>query len=138
MPIIEAKKIYISAIALINDENEILIGKRPMHGFLPNKWEFPGGKIEKNEYPEQAIIREAKEEIGINLSKSCLAPLSFSTYKYDEFFVILLLYIARRWKGNPRSKAHSELKWVKPHDLIYYKMPPANNYLVASLKDLLI
>ena len=138
MPIIEVKKKYISAIALINDENEILIGKRPKHGFLPNIWEFPGGKIKKNECPEHAIIREVKEEIDINLSKSCIAPISFSTYDYDDFFIIILLYIARRWKGNPKPKAHSELKWVKPYDLMNYEMPPANNYLVASLKDLLV
>ena len=92
MQIIEVKKIFVSTIALINCENEILICKRPMHGFLPSKWEFPGGKIHKNEYPEHAIIREAKEEIGINLTESCLAPLSFATYKYDNFFIILLLF----------------------------------------------
>ena len=138
MQIIEVKKIFVSTIALINCENEILICKRPMHGFLPSKWEFPGGKIHKNEYPEHAIIREAKEEIGINLTESCLAPLSFATYKYDDFFIVLLLYIARSWKGTPKPIIHPELKWVKVHDLKKYDMPPANNYLVASLQDLLI
>ena len=138
MQITEVKKTYVSAIALINDENEILIGKRPVNGFLPGNWEFPGGKIKKSECPELAIIRETKEEIGINLTKSCLAPLSFSTHQYNDFFIILLLYVARRWEGNPKPKTHAELRWVKANDLKKYNMPPANNYLVASLQDLLI
>ena len=138
MQITEVKKTYVSAIALINDENEILIGKRPMNGFLAGNWEFPGGKIKKSESPELAVIRETKEEIGINLTKSCLAPLSFSTYQYNDFFIILLLYVARRWEGNSKPKTHTELKWVKANDLKKYNMPPANNYLIASLQDLLI
>ncbi len=137
MPIIEVKKKFVSALALIDDDNNVLIGKRPINSFLPGYWEFPGGKIQENECPEEAIIREAKEEIGIDVTNSCLAPLSFSTHKYEKFFLILLLYIARVWKGNPKSKIHSELKWVKVNDLRKFKMPPANNYLISYLQDLL-
>ena len=138
MQIIEAKKIFVSVIALVNDENEILIGKRPSKNPFPGLWEFPGGKIKENENPEQAIIREAKEEVGINLTKSCIAPLSFATYKHKNDDIILLLYIARKWKKNPINKIHSKLLWVKPSELRKFKMPPANNYLIASILDILI
>ena len=138
MQIIEAKKIFVSVIALVNDENEILIGKRPSKNPFPGLWEFPGGKIKENENPEQAIIREAKEELGINLTKSCIAPLSFATYKYKNDNIILLLYIARKWENHPINKIHSKLLWVKPNQLRKFKMPPANNFLIASIQDILI
>ena len=138
MPIIEVKKVFVSLIALVNDENEVLIGKRPSKNSFPGLWEFPGGKIKDDENAEQAIIRETKEEIGINLTKSCLAPLSFATYKYSEDEIILLLYIARKWKNYPVNKIHSKLLWVKPNKLRNFEMPPANNYLISSIQDILI
>ena len=138
MPIIEANKVFVSLIALVNEENELLIGKRTSKNSFPGLWEFPGGKIQDNENPEEAIIREAKEEIGINLTKSCLAPLSFSTYKYREDEIILLLYIARKWENYPVKKIHSKLLWVKANELRNFEMPPANNYLIASIQDILI
>ena len=138
MPIIEVKKVFVSLIALVNDENEVLIGKRPAIKNFPELWEFPGGKIKDNENPEQAIIREAEEEIGINLTKSCLAPLSFTTYKYRKDEIILLLYIARKWENYPVKKIHSKLLWVKPNELRNFEMPPANNYLIASIQDILV
>ncbi len=138
MPIIEVKKVFVSLIALVNNENEVLIGKRPAKNNFPELWEFPGGKIKNNENPEQAIIREAKEEIGINLTKSCLAPLSFSTYKYREDEIILLLYIARKWQNYPEKKRHSNLVCLKANELRNFEMQPANNYLIACIQVILI
>ena len=138
MPIIEVKKVFVSLIALVNNENEVLIGKRPAIKNFPELWELPGGKIKDNENPEQAIIREAEEEIGINLTKSCLAPLSFTTYKYGKDEIILLLYIARKWENYPVKKIHSKLLWVKPNELRNFEMPPANNYLISSIQDILM
>ena len=135
---IEPKINLISAVSLINDENKVLIGKRPIVKRFPLFWEFPGGKVESNETPEEAIIREAREEININLEYNCLAPLTFSTYKESDLEIILLLYVARIWTLEPKAIYHSEIKWVKPQNLRQYKMPPANNILISSLQDLLI
>ena len=134
----EPKINLVTIISLIDDENRVLIGKRPNVINFPLLWEFPGGKVEKNETPEQTIIRESKEEININLDNKCLAPLTFSTYKDNDCETIVLLYIARIWKLQPKPIYHSEIKWVKPKDLRQYKMPPANDYLISSLQDLLI
>ena len=128
----------ISIISLIDDENKILIGKRPKVKSFPFHWEFPGGKVKSYETPEEAIIREAKEEIDINLDQSCIAPLTFTTYIDDNLKIILLLYVARIWKLEPRAKFHSEIKWVKPQTLRQFLMPPANSHLISSIQDLLI
>ena len=138
MQIIEVKNILVSTIALIDDENKILIGKRPVGKTFENLWEFPGGKVKKNETLEQALIREIKEEININLSKNCIAPLVFSTYKSENINIVILLFISRKWNLDPICKIHSELRWVKANNLNKYNMPPANKYLVTSLQDLLL
>ena len=138
MQITEVKNIFVSVLALINEENEVLIGERPnLANSFPNYWEFPGGKIKRNESPQDAIIREAKEEIDIDIIRNCIAPLSFSTHFDRGLNTILLLYIARKWERHPLPKFHSRLLWVNVNKLRSYKMPPANNYLVASLQDLL-
>ena len=138
MQIIEVKNILVSTIALIDDENKILIGKRPVGKTFENLWEFPGGKVKKNETVEQALIRETKEEINIDLSKNCIAPLVFSTYKSENINIIILLFISRKWNLDPICKAHIELRWVKANNLNSYNMPPANKFLVTSLQDLLL
>jgi len=138
MQIIEVKNQLVSTIALIDDENKILIGKRPVGKVFENLWEFPGGKVKKNETVEQALIRETKEEINIDLSKNCIAPLFFSTYKYEDINIIILLFISRKWNLEPICKFHNELRWVKANDLNKYNMPPANKFLVTSLQDLLL
>ena len=129
-------KIVVS-IALINDVNEILLSKRPENKHLGGLWEFPGGKVETNEVPEQALIREIKEELSIDINNKCIAPLSFSEFDYKEFQLLLLLYVCRRWEGEPRSMENNELKWVKPNMLRKYKMPPADDSLIYCIQDLI-
>ena len=128
-------KIVVS-IVLINKFNEILLSKRPKNKHLGGYWEFPGGKIEANESPEQALIREIKEEINIDINNKCIAPLSFSEFDYKEFQLLLLLYVCRRWEGKPMSMENNELKWVKPNLLRKYKMPPADDSLIYCVQDL--
>ena len=138
MQIIEVKNQLVSTIALIDDENKILIGKRPEGKNFEKLWEFPGGKVKKNETLEQALIRETKEEINVNLKMNCIAPLAFSTYYNQHINIIILLFISRKWDLEPVCKFHSELKWVKANDLNKYDMPPANKPLVSSLQDLFL
>ena len=138
MQIIEVRNQLVSTIALIDDENKILIGRRPVGKAFENLWEFPGGKVKKNETVQQALIRETKEEINIDLSKNCIAPLAFSTYKSNNINFIILLFISRKWNLDPICKVHTELRWVKVNKLNDYNMPPANKFLVTSLQDLLL
>tara|TARA_Y100000589_G_scaffold287957_1_gene289063 strand:+ start:247 stop:663 length:417 start_codon:yes stop_codon:yes gene_type:complete len=138
MQIIEVKNQLVSIIALIDDENKILIGKRPEGKNFEKLWEFPGGKVKKNETVEQALIRETKEEINVNLKMNCIAPLAFSTYYNQDINIIILLFISRKWDLEPVCKFHSELKWVKANDLNKYDMPPANKPLVSNLQDLFL
>ena len=138
MQIIEVKNLLVSTIALIDDENKILIGKRPVGKIFENLWEFPGGKVKKNETVEQGLIRETKEEINVDLSMNCIAPLVFSTYKKQNINIIILLFISRKWDLEPICKFHSELRWVEANGLNKYKMPPANKPLVSSLQDLFL
>ena len=138
MPIIDHKNLKIVvSIALINNENEILLSKRPEKKHLSGFWEFPGGKVEEGETPEKALIREVKEELNIDINNKCIAPLSFSEFSYKEFQLLLLLYICRRWDGNPTSMENNQLEWVKPNMLRKYKMPAADDSLIYCLQDLL-
>ena len=137
MQIIDRKNLKIVvSIALINDEDEILLSKRPGKKHLSGFWEFPGGKVEKGETPEKALIREIKEELNININNKCIAPLSFSEFDYKDFQLLLLLYICRRWDGHPMPMENNKLRWVKPNMLRKYKMPPADDALIYSLQDL--
>ena len=138
MQIIEVNNQLVSTIALIDDENKVLIGKRPVGKVFENFWEFPGGKVKKNETVEQALIRETKEEVNVDLSKNCVAPLAFSTYKSQNINIIILLFISRKWNLDPISRVHTELRWVKANNLNQYNMPPANKFLVTSIQDLLL
>ena len=128
-------KIVVS-IALINHANEILLSKRPENKHLSGFWEFPGGKVETGEMPEFALIREIKEELNIDINDKCIAPLSFSEFDYEEFQLLLLLYVCRRWEGEPKSMENNELRWVKPNMLRKYKMPPADDSLIYCVQDL--
>ena len=137
MPIIDHKNLKIVvSIALINNENEILLSKRPKKKHLSGFWEFPGGKVEEGETPEKALIREVKEELNIDINNKCIAPLSFSEFDYNSFQLLLLLYICRRWDGVPMSMENNKLEWVKPNMLRDYKMPPADDALIYCLQDL--
>ena len=124
------------SIALIDNHDQILISKRPEKKHLSGYWEFPGGKVEKNETPENAIIREVKEELNVNINNKCIAPLSFSEFNYKKFQLLLLLYVCRRWEGEPTSMEKNEIKWVKANMLRHFKMPPADDSLIYSLQDL--
>ena len=137
MQIIDHKNLKIVvSIALINNENEILLSKRPKKKHLSGFWEFPGGKVEEGETPEKALIREVKEELNIDINNKCIAPLSFSEFDYNNFQLLLLLYICRRWDGVPMSMENNKLEWVKPNMLRDYKMPPADDALIYCLQDL--
>ena len=137
MQIIDHKNLKIVvSIALINNENEILLSKRPEKKHLSGFWEFPGGKVEEGETPEKALVREVKEELNIDINNKCIAPLSFSEFDYNNFQLLLLLYICRRWDGVPMSMENNKLEWVKPNMLRDYKMPPADDALIYCLQDL--
>ena len=138
MQIIDHKNLVIVAsIALIDTNDQILIAKRPNKKHLSGFWEFPGGKVEKGESPEYALIREVKEELNIDINNKCIAPLTFSEFDYKKFHLLLLLYVCRRWEGEPMSMEKNEIKWVKANTLRQYKMPPADDSLIYSLQDLL-
>jgi 8-oxo-dGTP diphosphatase len=129
--------VIVASIAIIDANDQILIAKRPNKKHLSGFWEFPGGKVEKGESPEYALIREVKEELNIDINNKCIAPLTFSEFNYEKFHLLLLLYVCRRWEGEPMSMEKNEIKWVKANTLRQYKMPPADDSLIYSLQDLL-
>ena len=129
--------IFVSAVAMIDVDSRILISNRKNRKQLSNYWEFPGGKIENNETPDACLIRELKEEINVDLSKSCIAPIGFSTSSYSEFDITLLLYICRKWIGTPIPLEGNDIKWIAPKDLKLHKMPEANSSLIPILLDLI-
>ena len=129
--------VLVVAVALIDVDGRVLIAKRPEGKKLAGLWEFPGGKVELGERPEQALIRELKEELGIDVKESCLAPFVFASHAYDSFHLLMPLYLCRRWDGVVAAREHDALAWVKPNKLSDYPMPPADEPLVAWLRDLL-
>ena len=129
--------VLVSAVALIDVEDRILISQRPQHKSMGGLWEFPGGKIETSETPENAIIRELKEELDIDVSESCLAPLTFASHCYDNFHLVMFLYICRVWNGIPVPKEKQKIKWVAPSKLNEYPMPPADKPLIPLLNEFL-
>lgn len=129
------KILLVSAVALIDRDGRVLLAKRPKHKFLGGLWEFPGGKVEDSETPEAALIRELREELEIDTWESCLAPLTFASHGYDDFHLLMPLFVCRKWKGIPRSAEHQTLSWVSPRELSSYPMPPADRPLVHILKD---
>ena len=129
--------VLVVAVALIDADGRVLLAKRPKGKNLSGLWEFPGGKIEPGEKPEAALIRELKEELAIDVSESCLAPLTFASHAYEDFHLLMPLYICRRWTGNVVSAEGQELKWVRALDLRNYPMPPADKPLIPHLQELL-
>jgi 8-oxo-dGTP diphosphatase len=129
--------LLVVAVALIDADGRLLISKRPEGKSLGGLWEFPGGKLEAGERPETALIRELKEELGIDVSESCLAPLTFASHTYDEFHLLMPLYVCRRWKGLVTAMENQDIKWVRAHDLRHYAMPPADLPLIPHLEALL-
>ena len=129
--------ILVVAVALIDADGRVLIAQRPEGKQLAGLWEFPGGKVDPGERPEQALIRELNEELGINVSEACLAPFVFASHAYDSFHLLMPLYLCRRWQGVVVNREHAALAWVKPNRLSDYPMPPADAPLVAYLRDFL-
>jgi len=129
--------VLVVAVALIDVDGRVLIAKRPEGKQLAGLWEFPGGKVEPGERPEAALIRELREELGIEVTESCLAPFVFASHAYPDFHLLMPLYLCRRWSGVVVAHEHSALAWVKPAKLADYQMPPADAPLVAWLRDLL-
>ena len=129
--------IFVSAVAMIDVDCRILISNRKNKNQFSNCWEFPGGKIENNETPDACLIRELKEEINVDVSMSCIAPIGFSTSSYSEFDITLLLYICRKWIGTPIPLEGNDIKWIAPKELKLHKMPEANSSLIPILLDLI-
>ena len=131
------KIVLVAAVALVDADGRVLIAKRPEDKQLGGLWEFPGGKVEPGERPETALIRELKEELSIDVTESCLAPLTFASHAYENFHLLMPLYVCRRWKGMALGAEGQELAWVRPLKLRDYAMPPADIPLIAHLIDLL-
>jgi 8-oxo-dGTP diphosphatase len=131
------KILLVAACALIDVDGRVLIGKRPAGKSLGGLWEFPGGKVEPGETPEACLIRELEEELGIQVAKACLAPFVFASHGYEDFHLLMPLYLCRRWEGFARPLAHESLAWVRPERMGDYPMPPADEPLVGWLRDLL-
>lgn len=131
------KILLVVACALVDTDGRVLIAQRPKGKSLAGLWEFPGGKIEPGETPEETLVRELKEELGIDTQVACLAPLTFASHSYDDFHLLMPLYVCRRFTGIPQPLEAQALKWVKPNKLRDYPMPPADAPLIPFLIDLL-
>ncbi|TAH64600.1 MAG: 8-oxo-dGTP diphosphatase MutT [Rhodopseudomonas palustris] len=132
------KLLLVVAVALIDADNRVLIAQRPEGKQLAGLWEFPGGKLDAGERPEQALIRELQEELGIEVKEACLAPLTFASHAYDDFHLLMPLYICRRWQGTVTAREGQNLAWVRANKLRDYPMPPADIPLIPPLIDLLM
>ena len=131
------KLVLVAACALIDTDGRVLLSERPAGKQLAGLWEFPGGKIEAGERPEETLIRELKEELGIVVREPCLAPLTFASHAYPDFHLLMPLYVCRRWEGIPAPQEGQKLAWVRPNKLRDYKMPPADEPLIAHLMALI-
>ena len=134
----EIKLTLVVACALVDVDNRVLITQRPQGKALAGLWEFPGGKLEAGERPEASLIRELQEEIGITVKEACLAPLTFASHTYDDFHLLMPLYICRRWEGQAVPREGQNLAWVRPNKLRDYPMPAADIPLIPHLIDLLM
>jgi 8-oxo-dGTP diphosphatase len=128
--------VLVAACALIDPDGRVLITRRPPGKPMAGLWEFPGGKVEANERPEDSLIREMKEELDIDVQESCLAPLTFASHAYEDFHLLMPLYVCRRWGGTVAAREGQEIKWVRPRQLKDFAMPPADKPLIPHLVEL--
>jgi 8-oxo-dGTP diphosphatase len=131
------KLLLVVAAALVDVDRRVLLAQRPKGKKLEGLWEFPGGKVDAGERPEDALIRELGEELGIAVKAACLAPLTFASHSYDDFHLLMPLYVCRKWEGFVQPLDGQTLKWVRPNDMRAYPMPPADEPLIPHLVDLL-
>jgi 8-oxo-dGTP diphosphatase len=129
--------LLVAAVALIDADGRVLLARRPEGKPMAGLWEFPGGKLRAGETPEAALIRELREELGIDVAAACLAPFAFASHAYDRFHLLMPLYLCRRWKGRPKPREGQTLSWVRPERLADYPMPEADRPLVPLLRDFL-
>lgn len=131
------KILLVAACALVDADGRVLLAQRPKGKSMEGLWEFPGGKVEEGETPEETLVRELREELGIETKVACLAPLSFASHSYEKFHLLMPLYVCRRFEGTPRGVEGQALAWVRPQKLRDYPMPPADEPLIPALQDLL-
>jgi 8-oxo-dGTP diphosphatase len=136
-PLPPVKTVWVSAVALVDADGRVLLAQRPAGKSMVGLWEFPGGKIEEDESPEQALVRELKEELGIDTSGSCLAPVTFASHRYETFHLMMPLYVCRVWHGVVEPREGQNLVWAYPKDFDKYPMPPADIPLIPALRELL-
>jgi 8-oxo-dGTP diphosphatase len=133
----DKRMLLVAAAALVDVDGRVLICQRPEGKALAGLWEFPGGKLEPGETPEDCLIRELEEELDIRVAHACLAPFVFASHTYDSFHLLMPLYLIRRWEGQVKAREHKAIAWVKPARLDDYPMPPADAPLVAWLRDVI-
>ncbi|ERP87871.1 NTP pyrophosphohydrolase [Labrenzia sp. C1B10] len=129
------KIVLVAACALVDADGRILLAQRPEGKSMAGLWEFPGGKVEQGERPEESLIRELEEELGIEVNEACLAPLTFASHSYEDFHLLMPLFICRRWNGTPLGKEGQALKWVRAVRLRDHPMPAADEPLIPHLLD---
>jgi 8-oxo-dGTP diphosphatase len=134
---VSANLVLVAACALVDADGRVLLAQRPAGKTMAGLWEFPGGKVEKGERPEDSLIRELKEELGIVVREACLAPLTFASHAYSDFHLLMPLFVCRRWDGTVTPREGQRLAWVRPNRLRDYPMPPADEPLIAHLTGLL-
>lgn len=127
--------VLVAAAVLVDPDRRVLLAQRPKGKSLAGLWELPGGKVEPGESPETTVIRELDEELGITVREACLAPLTFASHAYENFHLLMPVFICRRWEGVPQALEHSALAWVNRMKLGDYPMPPADLPLISVIQD---